>query len=223
MAKVNYEAAKKDLDRANDLFKQQSIPQSQYDDAVTREQFSLAQYQAAQSNLELAKSSPNMDDIDLSSQQLLAQIKQAEANLTLLQTQLDDTKIYAPADGVLAAKLMQPGELTAPGTALFTILDDSKPWVKIYLSLKETERVSLNQSAYIQMDAFPDRKFYGRVSFISSEAEFTPKDYQSKEERIKQVYAVKVELKNPDKLLKAGMPVDVTVEVGKAKQKKGRD
>jgi hypothetical protein len=81
----------------------------------------------------------------------------------------------------------------------------------VYLPLKEVSRVSLNEKAYVKLDAFPAKKFYGRITFISQEAEFTPKDFLSKEERIKQVFAVKVLLSNKENLLKAGLPVDVWV------------
>jgi HlyD family secretion protein len=181
VAIANYDAAKTDLQRNKQLYQKDLIAKSQYDSFVTKADVTLAQ------------------------------VKQAQSNLALLQVQLSNVKIFAPISGVLSAKLVETGELVASGTALFTILDYNKPWVKIYLPLKEVERVTLNQKAYVKLDA-SGKKFYGWISFISDEAEFTPKDFLSKEERVKQVFAVKIVLNNKDELLKAGLPVDVTVE-----------
>jgi len=182
VAIANYAEAKTDLSRYKQLYQAQQIAASQYDQAV------------------------NKNDVTK------AQVSQAQANLDLLKVQLGDVQIQAPGSGVISEKLVENGEVVSNGTALFTLLDYQKPWVKVYLPLKEVSKVTLNQKAYITLDAFPNRKFYGRISFIAKEAEFTPKDYLSKEERVKQVFAVKVQLTNKDNLLKAGLPVDVTVE-----------
>lgn len=210
VAKANLDDANRAYERMQKLFQGQLISQADFDQAGTRRNVAQAQYRAALNNVTLSKSNPNTEDIDTANKQSSAQIEQATSNLALLQIQLNNTQITAPADSVLSAKLVQVGELVSPGTALFTLLDYSKPWVKIYLSLNDVERVKLNQKAYVKLDAY-DRKFDGRVSFISQEAEFTPKDFLSKDERVKQVFAVKIELNNKDGLFKAGLPVDVTI------------
>lgn len=179
--KANLGAAQTDLGRTHDLYKTQLIPTSQYEQAVTRVEV------------------------------LEAQTKQAAANIRLLEIQLKNTMIYAPVTGVVSEKLVEIGGLVTPGAPLFAILDNSQPWVKIYIPLADMERVSINQKAYILLDAYKD-KFYGRVSFISQRAEFTPKDFQTKEERVKQVYAIKIKLINTKNRLKAGIPVDVFLE-----------
>jgi HlyD family secretion protein len=212
VAKANLDDASRTFDRMQKLYQSQLISQADYDKATTGKSVAQSQYQAALNNLTLAKSSPNTQDIDTTNKQSTTQIKQAESSLALLEIQLNNTKITASASGIVSAKLVEVGELVSPGSSLFTILDYSKPWVKIYLTLNEVERVSLNQKAYVKLDAYPDKKFGGRISFISNEAEFTPKDFLSKEERVKQVFAVKIELGNKEGLLKAGLPVDVWVE-----------
>lgn len=179
---ANYNAAKADLQRNRQLYQDQLIAKSQYDQFVTRAEVTQAQ------------------------------VRQAKSNLTLLEVQLSNIKILAPTGGVLSAKLVEEGELVSAGAVLFTVLDYTKPWVKIYLPLKEVEQVLLNQKAYVTLDAYPAKKFPGRVSFISEEAEFTPKGYLSKEERVKQVFAVKIALDNKEGLLKAGLPVEVSLE-----------
>ena len=215
IAKATLDQVSKDLQRMQQLYQGQLISQADYDQAVTRKNIANAQYLAAFSQLEVSKSGPITDDVDLSKRQSEVQIAQARTNLTLLQTQLKNTKIIAPADGVISAKLVEVGEVITPGASVFTLLNYGKPWVKVYLPLTDVERVTLNQKAYLKLDAFPNRKFYGRVSFIAQEAEFTPKDYLSKEERVKQVYALKIELDNSSGILKAGMPGDVWIEAAK--------
>jgi len=182
---ANRQAARRDFERMRQLFQAQVISKSQYDQALT--------------SLDVAES----------------QVKKGQADLDLLEIQLKDYHITAPAGGIVSSRMVEPGEIIAAGTSLFTISDNTRPWVKIYLPLTEIEKVSLNRKAIVVMDAFPDRKFTGWVSNIASEAEFTPKDYLSKDERVKKVFAVKVELKNEKGLLKAGLPVDVTIKKDK--------
>ncbi len=182
VAIANYDAARTDLARNRQLYQAQQISASQFDQALTKNDVTKAQ------------------------------VSQAKANLALLNVQLKNVQIFAPAGGILSEKLIENGEVIASGTSLFTHLDYEKPWVKVYLPLKEVSKVRLNDKAYITLDAFPNRKFWGRISFISNEAEFTPKDFLSKEERVKQVFAVKVQLANKDNILKAGLPVDVAIE-----------
>jgi HlyD family secretion protein len=181
VAIANYDSAKTDLQRNKLLYKDQLISSAQFDQVATKSDVTKAQ------------------------------VGQAKSNLDLLKVQLSNVEILAPGSGIISAKLIENGELVSSGTSLFTLLDYDKPWVKIYLPLKEVSSIKLNDRAYVQLDAFPDKKFYGRISYISKEAEFTPKDFLSKDERIKQVFAVKIELTNKEGLIKAGLPVDVWV------------
>ncbi len=182
-SQANLAAAQRDLKRLSKLQRDELISQAEYDRVATSKEV----YEA--------------------------QVNQAEANLNLLEVQLAETRLFAPIDGVVSAKLVEPGELAQAGASLYAILNQAKPWVKIYLPLKEVEQVSLNQPAIVNLDAFSDLDFKGRISYISSEAEFTPKDYLSKEERVKQVYEVKVELDNSSGKLKAGVPAEVRIKL----------
>jgi HlyD family secretion protein len=211
-AQANYEKATRDLARMTELYQVQAISTAEYDQAVTTRDLSQAQYMAYENQLALAKNASESDDIFLAGRQAEAQLKQAQANLALVQTQFKNSQILAPIQGVIANKLSEIGEIVAPETPLFVILDNANPWVKIYLPLIEAEQVSLGQKALIHIDAFPRQKYTGRISFISDEAEFTPKNYQSKDERVKQVYAAQIELDNSSGIFKAGMPVDVVMK-----------
>lgn len=188
VSKVNLNAARRDLNRLRKLIRDELISQAEYDKAVTGKEV----YEA--------------------------QVRQGEANLSLLEVQLEDTKLRAPAGGFVSAKLAEPGEIASLGSSLYTILDQSKPWVKIYLPLKEVEQVNVNQLAVVNLDAFPNFDFIGRVSHIAREAEFTPKDYLSKEERVKQVYEVKIDLDNSSGKLKAGIPAEVRIKIAESDQ-----
>ena len=157
------------------LSQDQLISQADYDQAATKQSVAEAQCQVALNNLDLAKANPDTEDIVTTHKEAATQIKQAESSLSLLELQLNDTKITAPTAGVVETKLVELGELVSPTSSLFTLLDYNKPWVKIYLPLLEVERVSLNQKAYVILDSFPQKTFYGFVSYISQEAEFTRK------------------------------------------------
>jgi HlyD family secretion protein len=211
-AKAGLDQAEQDYQRFQKLLQQQVISPAEFEQATTRRKVAQAQYQAALSQLEVVRSSANTDDIELADKNAQTQIAVAQANLDLLLTQLANARILAPSSGVISARLVEIGEVIGAGSPFFTLLDTARPWVKIYLPLKEVERVALNREAGIMLDAFPNHKFTGRISFISREAEFTPKNYQSREERVKQVYAVKIEVEDPKGMLKAGLPVDVIIE-----------
>ena len=213
IAQTNFAEAERNLKRIEQLRQQGLVPEADYETAVSQRQNAATQCRVMEANLTLANTAPSTDDVDLTNKQAAAQIRQAQTSLDLLKIQLRDTRITAPADGVFADKLIESGELVSLGMVVGTVLDYTRPWVQIYLPLMDLEKVTLNQKAYVTMDAYPKRKFSGRVSFISQQAEFTPKDFQTKEERVKQVYAVKIELENSKNLLKAGIPVDVVLEL----------
>jgi HlyD family secretion protein len=210
-AKASYEKAVMDLQRMTRLYQERVVSKAEYDQAVTARDTSQAQYRACENQLTLAQNAAATDDIYLAVRQSEAQLQQAKSNLALMQIKLKNSRIVAPVSGVVANKLTELGENVSQGTPLLVILDNAKPWVRVYLPLVEMEKISVGQKVRIAVDAFPKRRFYGEISFIASEAEFTPKDYESQDERVKQVYAVKVALDNAAGFFKAGMPVDVVI------------
>jgi HlyD family secretion protein len=211
-AKASYEKAVKDLQRMTRLYQEQVVSKAEYDQAVTARDTTQAQYRACENQVTLAQNAAETDDIFLAGRQAEAQLKQAETNLVMLQIKLKNARIVAPVSGVVANKLTELGEVVSQGTPLLVILDNARPWVKVYLPLVAAEKVSLGQKVLIAIDAFPEQKFCGKIFFIAVEAEFTPKNYQSQDERVKQVYAVKIALDNSSGIFKAGMPVDVVIK-----------
>ena len=148
------------------------------------------------------------DVLDAQRQAAFGQIKGAEATGDLVRTQIEKATIYSPISGYVLKRAIEPGELTMPGTTLFDLADLENCWVRIYIPETRLGRVKIGQKAKIFVDSFPGKFYEGRVVTISEQAEFTPKNVQTKEERVRLVYAVKVDVKNASGELKIGMPVD---------------
>jgi HlyD family secretion protein len=137
-----------------------------------------------------------------------AQVEIARAALQALQVQMEELRLQAPISGLVLERPVQVGELALPGGALFSLADLDRLSLTVYVPEDQVGRVQLGGEVVVTVDAFPDRAFPGRVTYISSEAEFTPRNVQTQEERVNMVFAVKVELPNPGHLLKPGMPAD---------------
>ncbi len=137
-----------------------------------------------------------------------AQVVQAEAALELAETQLGYTRISAPVSGTVLRRDVELGETVLPGSALLTLADLSTMEVKVYIPGPMLGRIRLGQPVDLVTDSYPDRRFRGSVATIADQAEFTPKNVQTRDERVRLVYRVKVRVPNPDGILKTGMPVD---------------
>jgi HlyD family secretion protein len=140
---------------------------------------------------------------------LQAQAEQADAQLAIAKDDLQKSRLYAPFDGFITVKNVEEKEYVQPGTPVLTLAQLDEVWVKTYVPQTQLGKVYLGRNARVISDTFPGKSYPGLVTFISQEAEFTPKNVQTKEERVKLVYRIKVTLKNPNQELKAGMPVDV--------------
>ena len=140
---------------------------------------------------------------------LEAQLKQAQAVLVEVETLLDDLSIRAPADGIVTTRIVDRGEVVAAGIPLFDIVDLDRLYLKVYIPEKAIGKVRLGLPAQIYSDAFPDKPYGATVRYIASQAEFTPKEVQTPDERVKLVYAVKLYLdENPQHQLTPGLPAD---------------
>jgi HlyD family secretion protein len=141
---------------------------------------------------------------------LQAQIGKAEADIARLDRQLRDCYVAVPLAGTITEKFVEPGELLAPGKAVARITRMDSVWVKIYLTTGRFAAVRLGDNATVSTEA-GEQEFRGRVIWTSAEAEFTPKNVQTEQARADLVYAVKILIANPDRTLKVGMPVFVTL------------
>lgn len=167
-----------------------------------------AAWDQARAQYELIKIGPREEDID----QGRARLEQARAALRLAETQLGYAKIVSPLTGVVLSKNIEPGEYVAPGTAVVTVGDLVNVWLRAYIEQVDQARVKVGQRAWVTIDTYPDKRYEGRVSFIAQEAEFTPKNVQTQKERVKLVYRIKIDIKNPNMELKPGMPADAVIE-----------
>jgi HlyD family secretion protein len=191
----NLENIEKKFNRIKSLYDEKSATQQQYDDIETA-------YKAAQTQ---------SDNAITSAKALSAKEEQVLVQLELLESQLRDAKITAPIQGTVVEKYLEAGEVTRLGGPVVNLADLQNMWIKIYFRETELGKIKLNDAAELKISAYPDRVFPGRISWISSKAEFTPKMVQTKEARSDLVYAVKIEVKNPDGILKIGMPADVSL------------
>ncbi|MFQ5575356.1 MAG: HlyD family secretion protein [Anaerolineae bacterium] len=184
-------------------------------EAETRVIQAQADYQAkraavnvAQANLALAQAGPSLEQINL----LEAQVVQAQANLQNLDVRRQKLLLNAPLDGVVVEKIAHPGEVAAPGAPLLTVADPRQVTLTVFVPEADYGRLKENQAVSVAVDGYPGQQFGGLITHISDEAEFTPKNVQTKQERVSTVYAVKITLPNPDGHLKPGMPADVVFE-----------
>ena len=141
-----------------------------------------------------------------------SKLAESESVLKLASIQLGYTQLKSPLDGMVTSRNIEPGESVNPGREVITVSDLSRVELKIFVDETEIGKVKPGQKVEVKIDTFPDRKFEGFVSFISPEGEFTPKIIQTKKERVKLVYLVKISIANPTKELKAGMPADAKLE-----------
>lgn len=236
-AAAEVERARKDWERAQTLYKNDDISTAQFDqyrsraenaDAVLkqvkeREALVLAgpraeQIRAQEAVVERARAAVKMSEanaieVKRRTEELTtraAEIGRSRANLALVETQLSDTVAVSPVDGVVLLKSADPGEIIAPGTSVLTIGDIDHPWVRAYINEPDRQKVRLGQGVKVTTD-LPGKVFRGKVTFISSQAEFTPKQIQTQQERVKLVYRVKIEVENPGRELKSNMPVDAEI------------
>jgi HlyD family secretion protein len=131
---------------------------------------------------------------------------QAQANIALAR--LCDCSVTAPVSGTVTTVAFRVGETVLAGSVPVTIIDLNQTWLNVYLPERLLGKVRAGDSCRVRIDAYPKRDFRGVVSFIADKAEFTPKDIQTREERISQVYRLKISLPNADRVLKPGMPAD---------------
>ncbi len=208
-AEVNFESAKKDFERIKNLYETQSISQKIYDDAKLRFEVAEAQLKSAKENLQKAERGPLKSEIEA----IKASVDAARAQVELLQKKLEDAIIIAPLNGYISLINFDEGELIGAGSLITKITNLDEVFVKIYVRAIDLGKINLGKKAEIKADAYTDKTFDGEVVFISNEAEFTPKNIQTKDERIKLVYAVKIRVDNKNHLLKDGMLCDVILNV----------
>lgn len=199
--------AKSDYERYSGLYEKGVVSAEQRDAMKKGRDVAMSQHKKALEALSLVMEGPRKEDILAAG----SRVKQAEAAVKVSVARLEESVLSAPLSGVVLRKNAEAGEIALPGIAVYTIGDLKHPWIKVYVKEDKLGLVKLGQKAEITTDSYPDKKYEGVVTFISSEAEFTPKNVQTREERVKLVFGVKVSVKNINDELKPGMPADVTI------------
>jgi HlyD family secretion protein len=237
-AQSEYERAKRDWDRGQTLYKDDDISTAQYDQYRNRFESAEAALKNAQEAQGLVLAGPRHEQIEAAQGQVehargglkmaegntleikrrqeqittqRAEIARSRASLALIDSQLADTIAASPVDGVVLVKSADVGEVLAPGTTVVTVGDIDHPWLRGYVNETDLGKVKLGSRAHVTIDSYPGKIYNGRVTFISSEAEFTPKQIQTEQERVKLVYRIKIELENPNHELKSNMPADAEI------------
>lgn len=166
-----------------------------------------AAVQTARAQLEALRAGATIEQVQVAE----AELRQAEAARDRLLTQLEKMQLKAPRAGLVVERVAHAGEMALPGASLLTLANLDNVTLTVYVPTNAIGRLRVGQPATVTVDAFPERAFSGTVIYIASEAEFTPKNVQTQEERVKQVFGVKIRLPNPDHALKPGMPADAVI------------
>lgn len=239
-ARTQAEQARLDWERAQTLYKNDDISTAQRDQYLARFNSTAALLRQAEERLAMVKEGPRKEEIEAARGALQraqaalkvsqanqlevkrreedlagrrAEMQRARAQLGVTQSQLEDTSAYSPIDGVVLVKSAEIGEVLAAGTTVVTIGDLDHPWLRGYIKETDLGRVKLGQKVKLSTDSYRGKVYWGRVSFIASEAEFTPKQIQTSEERVKLVYRIKIDVGNSSHELKSNMPVDAEIVV----------
>lgn len=232
---ANVQHLKSDLDRGLALNRSNAITQEELDHRQGLHDVAVAEQSAANENVKLIKEGPRAEKIaqaraalaqvtakyDLvkagpreeTIQQARAKTEQAKAAIQLAQTNLENATLRSPLTGIVLSKNTEPGEFVAAGTPVVTVGDLENVWLRAYINETDLGRVKIGQGVDVTTDTYLDKQYKGRISFVSSEAEFTPKNVQTSQERVKLVYRIKIDIHNINMELKPGMPADAVIEI----------
>jgi len=206
-AEAVFSKAENDYERDRFLFENGAISARQMDATEKAYKVASSRFQRAVEVLSLVKEGPRKEE--LHAQEI--RVRQAEAALRASEERLKETVIHAPVSGVILGKYVEIGETVAGGIPVYTIGDLKNPWIKVYIKEDRLGLVKLGQKAKVSTDSYPGKIYEGTITRISSKAEFTPKNVQTEEERVKLVFGVEISVDNENDELKPGMPADVRI------------
>lgn len=207
-AEVELKKANKDLNRYKQLLKTASISKQTFDDHKLVFDSAQAQYDYAKHNLQLLKNGYLKEDI-LSAQ---AQLEALKAQLEEAKIHLEDTTLLAPSSGTILTRAYEKGAIVAQGAPVFEMALDQEYWIRSYIDEPYLGKIQPNMRATVYTDTQPNKTYEAIVSFISAQAEFTPKSVQTQELRTQLVYRIRLILQNPDEYIRQGMPVTIEFE-----------
>ncbi|AIH04401.1 MAG: Secretion protein HlyD family protein [Thermodesulfobacterium sp. 37_54] len=190
------EQAKRDLERYKKLYQEGLVSKRDLEVAELEYKTALSELKVNQRYINQAK----------------AKYLSALQKVKEIEVAYKETKIYAPSDGVILSRVAEEGEVVNPGQVIYTMVNLQNLYIKVYIPEPEVGKVKLGQPARVYVDAYPNRYFNGTLTRVYEKAEFTPKNVETKEERVKLVFGAEVSVENPEGLLKPGMPADVVIK-----------
>ena len=208
-AQADLEEKKKDLARYQALYEKDEVSAQTRDQAATNVARAQASCDRVQQLYNELVEGTRQEELAVER----ANVRQADQNLHMSRIRLAYTVVRAPFDGVILTRQAELGEVVSPGTPIVTLADLDHLWVRVYVPESDLGRVRWGQAVDVRTDTYPGKIYRGRISFISSEAEFTPKSVQTEKERVTLVYRLKVDVENPNHELKPGMPADAYINL----------
>lgn len=205
LARTNYEVAKARQKEAEEGLKM--VKEGPRKEVIEQARAALRE---SRERFLLVKKGPRRETID----QARARLEQAKEAIALAETRLGFATLASPLSGIALSENVEPGEFVSPGTPVITVGDLDNVWLRAFINETDLGRVKVGQRVEIRTDTYPGKTYDGRISFIASEAEFTPKNVQTEKERVKLVYRVKIDIPNPERELKPGMPADAEIMIG---------
>jgi HlyD family secretion protein len=200
--------AREELQRISSLIAKKLTSEEKLDQVQLALDVASASVHRAQQQLQLLQEGPRSEDID----RARAELDARKSALQTARQQLSYTHLLSPAAGLITLRQAEAGEVVSAGQPVFKLAELTRPWVRAYINETDLTRVRLGQKVTVTVDGLPDREFEGTLTFISPKAEFTPKSVETRALRVDLVYRVRVQLEDPQGLLKLGMPADVEFE-----------
>lgn len=198
--------------RAQALAKDEYVSQQQLDNAQTAAELARANLEAVQQSAAIVLQGPRKEDIAAAQ----AQLNIYEASLKLARQELADSKLYAPADGIVQSRILEPGDMASPQSPVYTLALNNPVWVRAYVPEPDLGKISAGLPAKVTTDSFPGKVYEGWVGYISPSSEFTPKQVETTDLRTRLVYQVRIYVNNPQNELRLGMPATVQIMTGAA-------
>lgn len=207
-AEASYKVAKANKDRMVKLLELKTISKKDYDDAILGYEVAESRYKSAKQNV-LKSKSARPEEVEY----IISNLEQVNASISLIENSINDCYVTSPISGQIVNRFIEESEIVSFLSSLFKVIDLSETELTVYVSEVDLAYIQLNKGVKVYIDGYTDKTFYGKITFISPEAEFTPKNIQTKDERTKLVFAVKVKISNPDKILKPGMLADAVITI----------
>lgn len=213
-ARATLEDARQTYERTKSLATTQFVSQQKLDNVLAAYKSAEASLDAEEQALTLAIKGPRQEDIAAAR----AQLEASQATLELARRELADTKLYAPSEGVIRDRILEPGDMAFPQTPVYTLALTQPIWVRAYVDEPDLGKIAPGMKADVMTDSFPDKIYRGWLGYISPSAEFTPKTVQTENLRSKLVYQVRIFVCNPENELRLGMPATVVIPLDQPRE-----